>query len=176
MEVLLLFTFSRLQLCAYHGLALFDERLLDCVDAGQGEVFGNFHDDLLEDLLALHDLAEASLLDAALASGVVDLHLVRRVLNGLHAVNNQVDFEVVFGFLFNLDMGLDVLSHGKVIGCDLIDFFNELTSPKLRNFLLVGSDLQCLLIVLSRDCFDCIQINLVDTFEMLLWRRTERFW
>ena len=129
MEVLCL-SFSLLQACVHLLFALFDQLLLDCFldqlllvcfDAGLVEAFEHFLDDLLEECLTFRKLLDAWILDTALSGGVVDLHLVRRVLVGLHAVGNQVDVEVPFVVLGYLDVGFDVLRHGKVIGCNLIE-------------------------------------------------------
>ena len=79
-------------------------------------------------------------------------------------MGNQVDVEVTFVVLGYLDVRFDVLSYCKVIGCNLIELFKKLNSPNFRHLLLIDSDLKCLLIVLSRECFDCVRIFLVAIF------------
>ena len=98
-----------------------NELLLDCFDAGQVNVFETSRDNPLEEQLTLIKVVTVWILDAAQTSGVIDLHFVRCVLVGLHAVSNQVDVEVPFVVLDNFDVRFDLLSHGKVIGCNLIE-------------------------------------------------------
>ena len=114
--------FSLLQACEHLLFALADKLLLDCVYAWQLDAFEHCRDDSLEELLALLKLLDAWILDTAQASGVVDLHLIRCILVGLHAVGNQIDHEVPFIVLGYLDVRFDVLGHGKVIGYNLIEF------------------------------------------------------
>ena len=149
------YVFSLLQACAHLRFALADELLLDCVDAWQRDAFEHCRDDSLEELLAFLKLLDACVLDTAVAGGVVDFHFVRCILVGLHAVSNQVDVEVPFAALANLDVRFDLLSHGKVIGCNLIEFVKKLSFSTFRHFLLIDSDLECLPVVLSCLCFDC---------------------
>ena len=147
--------FSSLQTLLHLVLTMADELLLDCFDAWQVNVFEHGRDNLLEELLTFHKVVLVWILDTAQTSGVVDLHFVRRILVGPHAVNNHIDIQVTFVVLGNLDIRFDILSHGKVIGCDLIELFNELNSTSFCHFFLVDSDLERLSVVQSRICFDC---------------------
>ena len=132
-----------------------DELLLNCVDAWQRDAFEHCRDDSLKELLAFFKLLDAWVLDTAVASGVVDFHFVRCILVGLHAVSNQVDVEVPFVVLDNFDVRFDLLSHGKVIGCNLIELVKKLSFSIFRHFRLIDSDLECLRVVLICLCFDC---------------------
>ena len=170
MEMLCL-SLSLLQACEHLLFALFDELLLDCFDAGLVDAFEHFRDDPLEECLTFRKLLHAWVLDAAFSGGVVDLHLVRRVLVGLHAVGNQVDVEVPFVVLGYLDVGFDVLRHGKVIGCNLIELVEKLTPPSFRHLLLIDGDLERLLVVLPCECFDGARVTLVAILENLLRSR-----
>ena len=168
-----MFTLSSLQAGEHLVVALADELLLDCVDAWQGNAFEHFRDYSFKENLTFLKLFDAWILDTALSSGVVDFHFVRCILVCLHAVSNQVDIEVAFIVLGYLDIKFDVLRHGKVIGSNLIEFVEKLTSSQFRHFRLIDSDLERLLIGLPRECLDCALITLVAIFENLQRRRTE---
>ena len=167
----LLFTLSSLQAGEHLVVALADELLLDCVDAWQGNAFEHFRDYSFKENLTFFKLFDAWILDTALSSGVVDFHFVRCILVGLHAVSNQVDVEVPFAALANLDVRFDLLSHGKVIGCNLIELVEKLTPPSFRHLLLIDGDLERLLVVLPCECFDGARVTLVAILENLLRSR-----
>ena len=129
-----LLTLLLLQAGEHLLVALTDELLLDCIDARQVDASEDGRDDPLEELLTLLKLLDACIIDAALASCVLNLLFIGHNLVGPHAVGDQVDFKVAFVVLGYLDVGFDFLGHGKVIGCDLIEFVKKLTSPPFRQF------------------------------------------
>ena len=112
-------------------------------------------DNSIDEILGLLLLLDSCILDGAFSGYVAKIHLVWLIFIGFHIVCDHVDdnFSILV-VLGQCDVLFCASKRLEIVGCDFLNFFQELSFALLCHFSLFDGEVELILILLFREAFN----------------------